>query len=189
MARRLSHTIGFDDAPFSREHRGDVMLIATVFAATRMEGVLSGKIRRDGRNATDVITQLAVESRFGPQLHAILLQGITFAGFNVVDLQALHRGTGLPVLVVSRRRPDLPRIRQALLRNVRGGQRKWRLIEAAGPMEALAGVYVQRAGITAQQARVLLTGLAIHGKIPEPLRIAHMIASGLGAAGPCPRKK
>lgn len=54
----LSHVVGFDDAPFSREHRG------AVFASTRLEGILSGKVRRDGRNATPVISHLVRRSRF-----------------------------------------------------------------------------------------------------------------------------
>ena len=55
------------------------------------------------------------------------MQGIAFAGFNVVDVHTLHCALGLPVLVVARRRPDLAAIRRALVNHVRGGARKWRL--------------------------------------------------------------
>ena len=77
-------------------------------------------------------------ARFLPQLQAILLQGIAFAGFNVVDLGDLYRRTGLPVLLVARRAPDLGAIRRALL-----------------------------------------TALQLHGRLPEPLRVAHLIAGGV----------
>ena len=113
------------------------------------------------------------------QLQAILLQGIAFAGFNVVDLQRLHQATGLPVLVVARYRPDLQAIRKALLQQVPGGARKWRLIEAAGPMEPMAGIYVQRCGITPEHAARLLASLQQNSQLPEPLRVAHMIAGGV----------
>jgi len=176
---RLSHVIGFDDAPFARSHRGDVMIVGAVYAGTRPDGVLSGKVRRDGANATRVIVEIVRRSRFYPQLHAVLLQGIAFAGFNVVDLGALHHALGLPVTVVTRRRPDLAAVRRALLGHVRGGARKWRLIENAGPMEALAGLYVQRAGIDRAAAESLLQRLAVHSAMPEPLRLAHMIAGGV----------
>ena len=52
MAKRISHVIGFDGAAFARTHRGDVLIVGAVFAGTRLEGVLSGKVRRDGVNAT-----------------------------------------------------------------------------------------------------------------------------------------
>lgn len=179
MARRLDHVVGFDDAPFDPTHRGDVPLIGAVFAGTRLDGVLCGKLRRDGVNGTRAIADMVRGCRYYPQLHAVLLQGINFAGFNVVDLAQLHCALELPVLVVSRKRPDLAAIRRALLEHVRGGARKWRLVEAAGPMEALGGLYVQRAGMTNEQARALLERLSINGAMPEPLRVAHLIAGAL----------
>jgi len=179
MTRRFSHVVGFDDAPFEREHRGDVLVVGAVFAGDRLDGVLSCKVRRDGANATTALATCISGSRFHPQLHAILLQGIAFAGFNVVNIHALHGAVRRPVLVVARRRPNLPAIRSALLHHVRGGARKWKLIEAAGTMEPMCGLYVQRAGISGGEARALLEGLLIHSRMPEPLRTAHLIAAGV----------
>jgi uncharacterized protein len=46
-------------------------------------------------------------------------------------------------------------------------------------MEALAGVYVQRCSIGVNDARRLIAGLQQNGLLPEPLRVAHMIAGGV----------
>ena len=43
----------------------------------------------------------------------------------------------------------------------------------------MAGVYVQRVGIGSAEAARLIASLQIHGKLPEPLCAAHMIAGGL----------
>lgn len=177
--RRVSHVIAFDDAPFERSHRGDVLVVGAVCAGGRLDGVLSGKLRRDGANATRVLEAIVRRSRFLPQIHAVLLQGITFAGFNVVDLPALHAALGVPVLVVMRRPPDFDAIRRALRDRVRGGARKWRLIEAAGPVEPVGSLFVQRAGIDLANAAALLDGLRLHSGVPEPLRVAHLIAGGV----------
>jgi len=177
--RRVSHVVGFDDAPFEHSHRGDVLVVGAVFAGDRLDGVISTKVRRDGANAAQRLIDCLTGSKYFDQLQAILLQGIAFAGFNVVDLQRLHQATGLPVLVVARYLPDLLAIRKALLEQVPGGARKWRLIEAAGPMEPMAGLYVQRCGITAENAARLLAGLQQNSQLPEPLRVAHMIAGGV----------
>ena len=177
--RRISHVVGFDDAPFERSHRGDVLVVGAVFAGNRLDGVISTKVRRDGANAAQRLIDCLTGSKYFNQLQAILLQGIAFAGFNVVDLQRLHEATGLPVLVVARYRPDLQAIRKALLEQVPGGARKWRLIEAAGPMETMAALYVQRCGITAENAARLLASLQQNSQLPEPLRAAHMIAGGV----------
>ena len=154
-------------------------IVGAVFAGLRLEGVLSGRIRRDGANATRVLARLASTSKFAPQLQLILLQGIALAGFNVVDIHALHAATGLPVLVVARRAPRLDSMRQALLERVPGGARKWKLVARLPPMEPVADLWVQRAGLELHQARTVIRRLAVHGRIPEPLRTAHLIAGGM----------
>jgi endonuclease V-like protein UPF0215 family len=180
-ARRLSNVIGFDDAPFVREHRGDVPLVGVVCTRTRVDGVVVGKVRRDGVDSTRRISALLRGSPFVEHVQAVLLQGIAVGGFNVVDIHALHAETGLPVLVVARRAPGMAAIEAALLGRVRGGARKWRLIERAGPMEACEGVWVQRAGLTPADAAALLRTTRCHGNLPEALRMAHLIAGGIGS--------
>lgn len=177
---RYSHVIGFDDMPFAAGHRGDVGVVGAVYCDNRLEGVLQGRVRRDGANATGVLAGLVEGSRWAPQLQAVLLQGIAMAGFNVVDLTALHRRLALPVVAVARRAPDLAAIERALRTRVPGGPRKWRLIREAGPMHAVAGVYLQPVGLSLEDAEVLVRRHARHGRMPEPLRTAHLIASGMG---------
>lgn len=173
----LVHAIGFDDSPFSHAHRGDVRVVGTVYARHALHAVLSGRVRRDGRNSTDELTRLV--GLAGEHRQLILLQGIALAGFNVVDIHRLASQTGLPVLVVARRRPDLERIEAALLNRVPGGWRKWQLIQAAGEMEGCRGVWVQRSGLTLPEAEASLEALTVEGRLPEPLRAAHLIAGGL----------
>ena len=170
------HAIGFDDAPFPREHRGDVRIFGAAYAGATLHAVVSGRVRRDGRNSTAELARLC--GGVGEHLQLIFLQGIALAGFNVVDLHALHALTGRPVLVVARRPPRPERIRAALLA-LPGGARKWRLIEAAGEMEPCGGVYVQRAGLSLPQAQAALETFCQTGRVPEPLRTAHLIAGGV----------
>src|SRR3954468_16879089 len=138
------NVIGFDDGPFPREHRGDVLLVGVVCSGTRVDGIVSGRIRRDGANATRVMVEMVRASQFGAHAQAIMLQGIAVGGFNVVDVHALSAALRVPVLVVTRRRPDMAAVRRALFSEtpasrprVAGATRKWRLIEQAGTMEQL----------------------------------------------------
>lgn len=193
--RRFSHVIGIDDAPFAREHRGDVLVVGVVFAAQggrgpgapgsgrgvapRLDGVLSTRVRRDGVNSTTAIAGMIEGSQFFAHLHAVLLQGIALARFNVVDIHRLSEGLGRPVLVVARRAPDMAAIERALLTRVRGGAAKWRLVEKAGAMEPVGGVFVQRAGLDLAEAEMLLRDFTVQGNLPEPLRVAHLVAGGV----------
>jgi endonuclease V-like protein UPF0215 family len=176
--RIYTNVVGFDDAPFPYEHRGDVMLVGTIFARTRLEGIVSGRVRRDGANSTARMVELLERSQFRDQVRLVLLQGIAVAGFNVVDIDALHRALGVPVLVVARRAPKLALMREALS-GVPGASRKWQLIERAGPMEPVRGVFVQRRGLSLEEASRSLEATTLHGKLPEALRVAHLVAGGI----------
>lgn len=206
----MSNVIGFDDGPFPRDHRGDVLLVGVVTSGTRIDGIVSGRIRRDGANATRVMVDLVRQSQFGAHLSAVLLQGIAVGGFNVVDVNGLAQALSIPVLVVTRRPPDMAAVRRALFSDspkdrprVPGAARKWGLIEGAGAMEELlpsnrslrarargqkpTGIpgrevprlWVQRAGLSLEQARELVMATTLHGNIPEALRVAHLVAGGV----------
>jgi endonuclease V-like protein UPF0215 family len=178
-ARVITNVVGFDDGPFERARaRARVLLVGAVCARTRLDGVIAGRVGKDGRDATARVAALVRGSQFNGHVRAVLLNGIAFGGFNVVDIHALAAALARPVLVVARRAPRLALIRDALAR-LPGGAGKWRLIEQAGPMEAVRGLYVQRAGLTLAEARDLLAATTLHGKLPEPLRLAHLIAGGI----------
>jgi endonuclease V-like protein UPF0215 family len=177
--RRFSNIIGFDDCPFPQDHRGKVRVVGTVYAGLRFDGVLIGEVEKDGFDSADQLTRLVGESKFAEHAQLIMLQGIALAGFNVVDVFSLHAGLGMPVLVVSRREPDLDAIRKALFEQVPQGREKWCVIEKLGPMAAAGAVFVQRVGLSIEEAEDVITRFAIHGHIPEPLRTAHLIAGAL----------
>lgn len=178
-SHRFSHVIGIDDAPFPRTFRGDVPIVGVAFSGLRLEGVLHSKVRRDGVNATRAITSMVASSRFAAHTRLLLMEGIALAGFNVVDIHALSRHLGMAVLVVSKRKPDMAAVEFALKNRIRGGGQKWRLIEMAGAMEPIGSLFVQRAGIAADDARIVLDALSIHSRLPEPVRVAHIVASAL----------
>lgn len=177
--RRYSNVVGFDDAPFPRHHRGDVSIVGAVYAALRLDGVLMGRIRKDGANAATQIAGLIESSRFSGHIGLIMLQGAAMAGFNVVDALYLQRRLGLPILIVARLRPNMAAVRRALLSSVPGGARKWKLIQALGPMESASGVFVQRIGLSLDEAKDIIKTFAVHSHIPEPLRTAHLIAGAV----------
>ncbi|MFP4445724.1 MAG: DUF99 family protein [Desulfosudaceae bacterium] len=175
----IANVAGFDDAPFARGCQGRVAVVGAVYADQRFDGVLLGDIEKDGSDAADRIAQLVLTSRFAGHVRLIMLQGITLGGFNVVDVPLLRQLTGCPVLVVCRHNPDRAAVRAALCRKIPDGRRKWEIIEALGEMEAVNGIYVQRAGLSREQAAATIRRFSIHSRIPEPIRTAHLIAGAL----------
>jgi uncharacterized protein len=103
-ARRLSNVVGFDDAPFQRGAEAPVTLVGAVCAATRLHIVLRAELQQDGNDATQVLAQVTRQPELS-HVRAVLLKGITMAGFNVVDIHALSEAASLPVLVVCEDHP------------------------------------------------------------------------------------
>ena len=46
-------------------------------------------------------------------------------------------------------------------------------------MEPLGAMFVQRVGLSLGEAADLIRATTLHGNLPEPLRLAHIIAGGV----------
>lgn len=175
---RRVRTLGIDDGPFSPGSRRDVLVVGAVYSGPEFEGLLSTRVRQDGRNSTTKLVQMIRGSKFQQQLHLVMLDGITLGGFNVVDLANLADGVGLPCVSVMRRRPDLPAM-AAALENLPGSRARWRLVQRAGPLHRAGSLWFQVAGATAEVVAPVICSSVHHGKLPECLRAAHLIGSGI----------
>ncbi len=169
--------LGIDDAPFDKSMK-ETFVIATFFrGGSFIDGVLSTRVAIDGDDATEKIAKMVLASKFYPQLQCIMLDGIAVGGFNVIDVHMLSSSTNIPVIVVIRDYPDLEQIISVLKKL--GMERKIELIKKAGKVEKLENVYVQVTGISLEKAALIIKTTATHSFIPEPIRAAHIIASGL----------
>ena len=175
----LSNIIGFDDAPFDKTSDAPVTVVGAVFAGTRMHGVMSFEVARDGSDSAEAVIEAIRSSRFVEHLQLVMLQGIAFGGFNVVDVFEVHETLRLPVMVVSRKEPDREAIRRVLLERIPEGGAKWSVLERLGEMESVRGVWIQRVGLDLDEAEEALGASVVEGYLPEPLRVAHMIAGGI----------
>ena len=177
--KRFSNVIGFDDAPFAHDYVGNVPVVGTVFTSLKLTGVLIGEVEKDGADAATQLAALVAESRFVEHVQLVMLQGVTMAGFNVVDVGHLHERLALPILVVSRKLPDMAAIRAVLTTQIPDGAQKWTLIEQLGLPEQAGKVYVQRVGLSAAEALDVVDRFTLHSYLPEPLRTAHLIAGAV----------
>ena len=57
-----------------------------------MDGVLRSDITKDGLDATDVICNMIKKSKHYGQIRVVMLDGITYGGFNVVDIEEAYTG-------------------------------------------------------------------------------------------------
>ena len=169
--------LGIDDSPFTRTQR-NVLVVGAVFRGNReLDGLISGHIQRDGRNATRILARMIKESKFIHRLRAIFLDGIAVGGFNVINIQELHDAVKIPIIVIMRHRPDLEQIFHVLTKL--GQLQKIIDIRNAGQISSHKKIYFQRCGISEEEAREIIDLSTAKANIPEALRIAHIIASGI----------
>ena len=173
-----------DDAPFVPHSREQVMIVGTLFRAGNwLDGVLRTFITVDGTDATNSLIVMVNGSRHREQLGVMMLDGITFGGFNVVNIRKIFHETGVPVIVIMRKYPDFSRIKKAL-QNFPDWEERWNHILEAGDIYKVhkphqEPIYMQLCGITAEDAREIVTLSATRSAIPEPIRAAHIIAAGV----------
>ncbi len=173
--------LGIDDSALLNEK---VMIVGTIFrGGDWMDGVLRSDITRDGLDATEIISNMIKKSKHYGQVRVVILDGITYGGFNPVDIEELYKETGIPIIVIMRAYPDFEKIKSALT-NFPDAKKRWEIIQKAGKIEEIvlknkSSIYIQKMGISLKNAENILLLTSIRSNIPEPLRVAHLIATGI----------
>ncbi|NJR24771.1 MAG: DUF99 family protein [Richelia sp. CSU_2_1] len=175
---RTIKVIGFDDAPFSRGSGTPVSIAGIVCGGTRFDGMVWGKVSPDGLDATAAICQLLIGGKFLPQLHLVLLDGIAFGGFNIVDLPELASRLQIPCVAVMRRPPDLAAVEKAI-RYFPDAEYRLELLRRAGKIHVFEPFFFQVCGEDPEVIAAVLRRLTDNGKVPEALRLAHLIGAAV----------
>ncbi|MHB8586246.1 MAG: endonuclease dU [Thermoplasmatota archaeon] len=182
--------IGFDDGPFTFEDDRVVVVGVVTRGADYVEHLVRTEAEVDGTNATNRILSAVRSVPQFPELHAILLDGCAVGGFNVVDVRRLHAESGIPVITVTKGEPDWAGMKAALQGHDARWSEKWALLEAARPeplpVAGGAPLFVHGAGLSRAATAEVLARTTVRGTIPEPLRLAHLIARLFRATDPMP---
>ena len=180
--------LGIDDGPFAFSD-DKVPVVGVVVRKGYVDAVMRTEVEVDGDDATSVLGRFVLDSGYHGQLVAVMLDGACLGGFNVVDIRALHELVGMPVITVTRDRPDMQKISTALQKlggASRNGRRPildWRdrleRLERNRLVEVHTGhkpIYMAFSGIPDAEAKGIVTASTIRGSMPEPVRLAHIIA-------------
>lgn len=173
--------VGVDDGAFGRRDRWAPIAAVVVSAPSYVEAVRRSRVRVDGTDGTEAVIALVRATGALDGIRAVLLDGAVVGGFNVLDLDRLHEDLGVPVVAVTRRPPDFPRIRAALRTWFgRDAARRWRLLRAHRLRPVRTGaapILAAAVGCRAVDAAALVRRTTVRGLWPEPLRLAHLVAS------------
>lgn len=172
--------LGIDDGPFVRGDESTRLIGVATRGPGYVEGVLSSRIGVDGTDATKRIRMLLVRSRFRSMIRCVFFNGIFVGGLNVVDLDHLYERINIPLIAITRRAPRPDRVEAAIRKAFAEPEpvleRVARLSPKKVPGHRLWGVV---RGVTMRDAGRIIESATVRGTIPEALRLAHVIASGV----------
>jgi len=175
---------GIDDGPFRRRQRYAPLAAVVLSTPDELEGVRVGRVRVDGTDATSAIGALLRATDQWEGVRAVLLDGVAFGGFNVVDLSVLARATGRPVIALTRRPPRFAEIRAALAKYFpRDRRARWARLTARPLFRVPTQgepLWAACAGCSRAEALRVIQKATRRGYWPEPLRYARLVGRAVG---------
>lgn len=167
--------LGIDDSPFSHGD-AEVFLTGVVYRGTEVvEDVKTVSIEVDAENATEKVIRLHEKCDNTRHIKAVLVDGISLAGFNLVELEKAAERLQKPVIAVTSNRPRPEKFRQAM-KDSGNYSEKFEELPDYTEIELESGrSFIQYAGTSEEKAKDIIQESTIHGLTPEPIRLADMI--------------
>jgi len=174
--------LGIDDAPFRFGDAETEVVGVVVRAPNYVEGAMTTRVAVDGRDATEKLAAMLQRSRFREVVTLVLIDGAALGGFNVVDIHALHEDIKIPVATVTRDEPDAAAIEKALRARFPDAEERLSILHRQKLFTvetAHKPLYVSCAGMGPREVADSIQKCTVRGAIPEPIRIAHILATAI----------
>ena len=176
--------VGIEDGSFIEE-MSEALLVAVLMQSGRwVEDVKIEEITIDGLDATATALRLLKHWNFD----AVMLAGVSFAGFNLINPIKLAESFQKPVIIMSRSKPNNIAVKRALKEHFKDWKMRWQVFEELGPIYKFKPlrneppIYLEVVGTEASWAMRIIKSCCFSCRVPEPIRVARIIARGLSPA-------
>ncbi|MFQ5758742.1 MAG: DUF99 family protein [Candidatus Bathyarchaeia archaeon] len=174
--------VGVEDGGFSRESGiQKALLVSVLLQGISIIDFQMNNIKVDGLDATEKLITLLRRWSFD----SVILAGVSFAGFNLIDAKVVFEEFETPVIIVARTKPNNVAVKSALLHHFEDWKARWGVIEKLGPVHEIVSmpneppIYTEIIGADLNWAGNLIRKLSTRCRIPEPIRVARLVAQGL----------
>ena len=174
--------LGIDDSPFKFGKGTALVVGALVRIPNYLEGIMRTEVTIDGLDSTEKLVEMISRSRYRDQIRLIMTDGIALAGFNLMDISILYARLGIPVLSVTRDKPDLDTMKAALSKHFEDWERRYALVQKLPLRRIPTGhkpLFASGVGLDWKEFEELVQQSTVRGAVPEPLRVAHLIAAAM----------
>ena len=177
--------VGVEDGSFSKEPQSHdaqkALFVCVLFSGKWISAFQANMITIDGLDATEKLVSMLQRWSFD----AVMLAGVSFAGFNLVDPTIVFEEFNEPVIVISRTEPNNVAVKNALRQHFEDWRVRWSVFEKLGSVYEVVSmpteppVYVEVIGAELNWARKLIRATSVCCRVPEPIRVARLVARGL----------
>jgi len=182
---REFRVVGVEDGSFSKEAQDSgaqkALFVCILFRGKGVSDFQADMITVDGLDATEKLVFMLRRWSFD----AVMLAGVSFAGFNLVDPTVVFEKFNKPIIIISRTRPNNIAVKNALRQHFEDWQVRWNVFEKLGPVWEVVSmpneppVYVEVIGAELDWASELIRVASLCCRVPEPIRVARLVARGL----------
>jgi endonuclease V-like protein UPF0215 family len=168
--------LALNGAPFDRE-MGSELVVGMIGRHGIIEGALSFRVGIDGNDATECILEAVRDSKFNGQIRIIATNGVALGGLNLMDFEEISESLSVGLVSITRKRPRKSLLKKALSLDP-GRMRKRKLLDRLYKkiqIVRMRGLYVQFINIDRESLEMRID------EALSLLRIAHIVASGVGS--------
>ena len=163
---------------FVRSSRVSILAGVVMRADLRLDGLAYARATVGGDDATEAVLNL-YKKLDRTDVNAILLSGVAISWFNVIDLQEVSVRIQKPLICLTYE--ESPGLEDYICEYFPQPEEKLRRYAVSGervPVRLKTGfeVYVRALGAATEDARILLNKFTRDGRVPEPVRVARMMA-------------
>ncbi len=153
----------------------------------RIDGVAFARVTVGGSDATDAVVRLFTHLA-RRDINLLMIGGNVIAWYNIIDPEAVHAATDLPVIVATYEESE--GLDEDIRRHFPGDDARlaaYRRLGDRTPVRLRSGytLFVRSYGISSGDAARLCNDFTYDGRVPEPIRVARLIARGLVRSPGC----
>ncbi|TFH01882.1 MAG: DUF99 family protein [Nitrosopumilus sp.] len=147
-----------------------------------IDGFVFGGATLDGDDATNIILQMYDDLKRS-DINYIIISGLIISLYNIIDIKKIHKSLKIPIIGVTYH--DSNGIEDSIKHhfpdsyNVKIKNYQKLGIRKKITLNTSSDVFVRYEGCTLKEVDYLLNTLTLHGSIPEPLRVAQLLAKSL----------
>lgn len=182
LEKKAIRVLGLAES-FRRDSSQDAVLAGVVMRSDFIvDGVVIGRCKVGGMDITDSILEM-YRKLDRDDISALMINGCIISWFNVIDLNKLYKETNLASICLTYYPSD--GLRKYFIKYFpEDWNERVKVYEENGPRNEVVNkngfkIYLRAVGIDVETALNLVNKYTLFGRVPEPLRLARLIAHAI----------